>query len=414
MPNRLISPTHNPPHPYGAIMAVKCKTCEGQRAAIKRPKTGDALCRECFFQAFETEVHHTIVNNNLFKRGELVAIAASGGKDSTVLAYVMKVLNERYDYGLKLVLLSVDEGITGYRDDSLESVKRNQDQFGLPLKVVSYRDLYGWTMDAIVQQIGLKNNCTFCGVFRRQALDRGALLLKVDKIVTGHNADDIAETVLMNILRGDIARLQRCTDIVTGTEGAIPRSKPFKYTYEKEIVMYAYFKKLDYFSTECIYSPNAYRGHARTYLKDLESIRPSTIIDIIHSGDSIGVKSDVKMPVQGTCTRCGYISSQPLCKACILLEGLNRGLPRLGIGKATGSNLTEHIKKLELKETFEGEGKITEKREKLADLSESRELAERSQCKCSRTEGSCLTTHNNTTNHQPNTTDYEKRLNLDF
>lgn len=39
---------------------------------------------------------------------------------------------------------------------------------------------------------------TFCGVFRRQALDRGAVMLKVDKIVTGHNADDIAETVLMN------------------------------------------------------------------------------------------------------------------------------------------------------------------------------------------------------------------------
>lgn len=38
----------------------------------------------------------------------------------------MKLLNERYDYGLNLVLLSVDEGITGYRDDSLETVKRNK------------------------------------------------------------------------------------------------------------------------------------------------------------------------------------------------------------------------------------------------------------------------------------------------
>jgi tRNA(Ile)-lysidine synthase TilS/MesJ len=37
-----------------------------------------------------------------------------------------------------------------------------------------------------------------CGVFRRQALDRGAAQLQVDHIVTGHNADDIAETVLMN------------------------------------------------------------------------------------------------------------------------------------------------------------------------------------------------------------------------
>ncbi len=38
-------------------------------------------------------------------------------------------------------------------------------------------------------------------MFRRQALDRGAVMLKVDKIVTGHNADDIAETVLMNSMQ---------------------------------------------------------------------------------------------------------------------------------------------------------------------------------------------------------------------
>ncbi len=48
-------------------------------------------------------------------------------------------------------------------------------------------------MNRIAQILG-----TFCGVFRRQALDRGAFMLKVDKIVTGHNADDIAETVLLN------------------------------------------------------------------------------------------------------------------------------------------------------------------------------------------------------------------------
>jgi cytoplasmic tRNA 2-thiolation protein 1 len=40
--------------------------------------------------------------------------------DSTVLAHVLSLLNQRYDYGLDLYLLSIDEGITGYRDDSLE------------------------------------------------------------------------------------------------------------------------------------------------------------------------------------------------------------------------------------------------------------------------------------------------------
>lgn len=116
-------------------------------------------------------------------------------------------------------------------------------------------------------------------------------------------------------MRGDIARLGRCTLICTQGEDTIKRSKPFKYAYEKEIVMcvyqpslhqlspahvcsipyrYAYFKKLDYFSTECIYSPDAYRGHARAFLKDLEAARPSAIIDIIHSGEAFEVKDEVK------------------------------------------------------------------------------------------------------------------------
>ncbi|KAG2186208.1 hypothetical protein INT43_002646 [Umbelopsis isabellina] len=333
-------------------MVKYCAICEKDKAVLRRPKTGQQICKSCFYFVFETEIHHTIVDNKLFKRGDRIAIGASGGKDSTVLAHVLKTLNERYDYGLELYLLSVDEGITGYRDDSLETVKRNQQQYELPLKIVSYSDLYGWTMDEIVKEVGLKNNCTFCGVFRRQALDRGCVMLGIDHVVTGHNADDIAETVLMNILRGDIARLGRCTEIVTKGDTMVRRSKPFKYTYEKEIVMYAYFKKLDYFSTECIYSPNAYRGYARTFLKDLEAIRPSAIIDIIHSGEAFEIKSGVKMPTQQTCTRCGYISSNELCKACVLLEGLNRGLPRLGITRE------QRTRNDEAKETKKGVTKI--------------------------------------------------------
>ncbi len=276
----------------------------------------------------------------MFRPGMKVAIGASGGKDSTVLAYVMKLLNEQYDYGLQLFLLSIDEGITGYRDDSLDTVRVNQQEYALPLTILSYEQLFGWTMDSIVREVGRKNNCTFCGVFRRQALDKGAASLGCDVIATGHNADDVAETVLMNLLRGDAARLKRATAIITssgiGDDGScVPRCKPFKYTYEKEIVMYAYFKRLHYFSTECTYAPHSYRGFARTFLKDLESIKPSSILDIIHSAEQMTVKTDVKLPPQGVCTRCGSISSQDICKACVLLEGLNRGLPKLGVGKSS-------------------------------------------------------------------------------
>ncbi|TKA34034.1 Cytoplasmic tRNA 2-thiolation protein 1 [Salinomyces thailandicus] len=458
-----------------------CEVCNTARAQILRPKNHARICAPCFISIFESEIASTITSAQLFHPGERIAIGASGGKDSTVLASVLKTLNDRLHWNLDLVLLSVDEGITGYRDHSLEAVKRHSAQYGLPLKIVSYADLYGWSMDQVVAQIGKKGNCTYCGVFRRQALDRGAAMLGVGHVVTGHNADDASETILMNLLRGDLPRLSRSTNIVTSTpsqakrkggEGQVTftdvkRSKPLMYAYEKEIVMYAHYKKLDYFSTECIYSPEAFRGSARTLIKNLERIRPESILDIIQSGidmaklvpdaegnrkgagddqastraprpedepneggcgssnsqsagsemaemeakltqdsraEETGTETEITLPIKptphtlqphahqptpsgppnavltldpkaqnhdrhthththththpttttlplrtiqtqtnpankpappkqrlGHCTRCGYLSSQSICKACMLLEGLNKARPRTGI-----------------------------------------------------------------------------------
>ncbi|KAL2208128.1 adenine nucleotide alpha hydrolases-like protein [Sarocladium strictum] len=386
---------------------VTCVQCQQNRAVVKRPKNHHKLCKECFCSVFEDEIHHTIISSKLFSPGERVAIGASGGKDSTVLASVLKTLNERHKYELDLVLLSIDEGIKGYRDDSLETVKRNAVQYDMPLKIVGYDELYGWTMDQVVETIGKKGNCTYCGVFRRQALDRGAKVLEIKHVVTGHNADDIAETVLMNLLRGDLPRLSRSTSIITGDSSSdVRRSKPLKYAYEKEIVLYAHHKKLDYFSTECIYSPEAFRGTARSLIKNLEKVRPSAILDIVRSGEdlarltpdkmrgscgcdenegmsgcgssvgntmggamteaktegqkttaaqdletevtSVSLKEgqSVSLPLRngkqksktatsiqqmGQCVRCGYMSSQAICQACTLVEGLNKNRAEISI-----------------------------------------------------------------------------------
>jgi cytoplasmic tRNA 2-thiolation protein 1 len=302
----------------------------------------------------------------------------------------MTSLNKRYDYGLDLFLLSIDEGITGYRDDSLQTVRRNQDEYGVPLRVVSYKDIYdGWTMDKVVRETGLRSNCTYCGVFRRSALERGARLERADIVATGHNADDVAETVLMNILRGDTARLGRCVDPITGGDAAapsaaagvtaVPRCKPLMMAYEKEIVLYAMHNKLDYFSTECVYSPNAYRGFAREYIKAIEAARATSILDTIAAGraiaplyvpkrqqpvpdsataqsaapsaaassglDAAGAGSAVSgraEPVRRVkrrertvrpCDRCGLMTSQRLCQACTLLDTLeeSRSAGRAGM-----------------------------------------------------------------------------------
>ncbi|OBA27563.1 adenine nucleotide alpha hydrolases-like protein, partial [Hanseniaspora valbyensis NRRL Y-1626] len=110
-----------------------CELCHSRKAILKRPKNLMKICKECFYNVFETEIHNTITTNKLFYPGERVAVGASGGKDSTVLAYVLKKLNEDHNYGIKITLLSIDEGIVGYRDDSLATVKRNKEQYNLPL-----------------------------------------------------------------------------------------------------------------------------------------------------------------------------------------------------------------------------------------------------------------------------------------
>ncbi|AGO14228.1 AaceriAER437Cp [[Ashbya] aceris (nom. inval.)] len=369
-------PPSDPRRPAKVTAGQLCELCHARKALVKRPKNLQKVCKLCFFHVFETEIHNTIVENKLFQRGERVAVGASGGKDSTVLAYILKLLNERHDYGLEIVLLSIDEGIVGYRDDSLATVKRNQEQYGLPLKIVSYKDLYDWTMDEIVACAGLRNSCTYCGVFRRQALDRGAAMLDIHHVVTGHNADDMAETVLMNILRGDVARLEKSTAILTQSSGSpVKRSKPFKYAYQKEIVLYAHYKKLDYFSTECSYAPEAFRGTARELMKNLEAVRPSCIIDIIHSGETLRLRprpkkrapppGSVEVRADGSvsllrdegfvdgnrCERCGYLSSNRICKACMLLEGLEKNRARVQIADDTSTEgaarLTRTLEKLQ-------------------------------------------------------------------
>uniref|UniRef100_A0A5S6QWU1 Cytoplasmic tRNA 2-thiolation protein 1 n=1 Tax=Trichuris muris TaxID=70415 RepID=A0A5S6QWU1_TRIMR len=304
---------------------MKCDSCVSELAAVRRPRCGKLLCRSCFSSAFELDVHETIVGENFFKPNDVVAIGVSGGKDSAVVLHVLHRLNERFNYGIRLMMVAIDEGIHGYRDDSLESVYEQQKRYCLPLKILSYKQLFGWSMDEVVSRIGKRSNCTYCGVFRRQALERGCHVVGADKLVTGHNADDMAETVLMNLLRGDLRRLHRCTRPVSGENDGLPRCKPLYRAFQKEIVLYARFNQLDYFATDCLYAGRSYRAHLRDFVKRLELIRPIAILDIIASGQQLAtVSTSCRPPIRTSCHQCGSVSSNSLCHACALLEGLNR------------------------------------------------------------------------------------------
>ena len=162
------------------------------------------------------------------------------------------------------------------------------------------------------------------------------------------------------VLRGDLPRLARSTSIVTSTPSStstseitnVKRSKPLKYAYEKEIVLYAHHKKLDYFSTECIYSPEAFRGSARTLIKNLERIRPSSILDVVKSGEDMAklVSGTGDSACNGRCGRSDHIANE-------VAEDAAKG----GCGREEGQGGDEEMRdmerRLEASEQAQSEGR---------------------------------------------------------
>jgi len=59
------------------------------------------MCKECFFSTFEDEVHRTIVDAQLFARGDRVAVGASGGKGMSVM--ILGVIVWRLDIQIQAV-----------------------------------------------------------------------------------------------------------------------------------------------------------------------------------------------------------------------------------------------------------------------------------------------------------------------
>lgn len=306
-------------------MPKLCQYCKKSPAKLKRAKNGYKTCLPCFYHNFEEEIHHTITTESLFTPGDLIILAISGGKDSTVLVEVLTTLKARHNYPITLQLLAIDEGIKGYRDDSLITVQNNSKHYNLPLTILNYKTQFGRTMDKVVSLTSVRNSCTYCGVFRRKALNQGMVKLKGDRLYTGHNADDIAETVLMNMLRGDAFRLVHCTEAQSGGgDGGIRRCKPFKFTYEKEIVLYAHYKKLEYFSTECTYSKEAFRGPLKELMKDLMGLRTGVIEDVIRDASFFELNGVYQVPVKRSCEVCGCVSSGKICKACTFRRDLGK------------------------------------------------------------------------------------------
>ncbi len=301
---------------------MKCSLC-GRDAVYNRRYTGTFLCDRCLAKSLERRFQRTIVENKLIAPGERIAVAVSGGKDSTTCMHLLAEHCERKN--CELVAITIDEGISGYREHGLLAAKKNAGLLGIEHKVKSFKEELGATLDEIVCLAKERGTgfgaCTYCGVFRRSLLNRAARELGADKIATAHNLDDEAQAIMLNYIRSDLARLYRLGAIYPAHDGFVPRIKPFREIPEKEVALYAMVKGVDVDLSEC---PHVGGIHLkiRDFINSLEENHPNSKFMILRTFDKIKANLVQAAPAfeEKRCGKCGEPTSASICKACELLD----------------------------------------------------------------------------------------------
>ena len=301
-------------------MTQPCTRCQNNPSIYHRPYSGERLCKPCFTATIREKVRNTIARHKMLEHDSHIALGLSGGKDSIALLEILHTLQQRHPHST-LTAISIDEGVGGYRDEALRLATQAAQRLGVEHHITSFEEQFGHTMDEIAESPRELHACTFCGVLRRQALNTAARDIGADRLATAHNLDDMAQTALLNILRGDINRLAQIDPGGRDLPGFIRRIKPYAEIPEKESTLYAYLTGIPFQATPCPYAEEAMRNDARDILNRLEYKRPGTKHTVYRTALKLAPDLQTRAPLTN-CTTCGEPSPDTQCRACTLLQGL--------------------------------------------------------------------------------------------
>lgn len=304
------------------VMATKRQKCTkcSKGSVYLRVYSGEHLCRDCFKSSIIEKTRRTISKYGMMKHGDTVAVAVSGGKDSLSLLEVLSRLTSVH--GEKIVAITVDEGINEYRDEAIELSHKMVSKLGLELEEVSFRSLFGFTLDEALDMRSDQrvSACSVCGVLRRRAIDLAAEHIGADVVVTAHNLDDFLQTYFINLTNGDIGRLEFLNP---GFEAQIDiprRVKPFIEIYEEEIAFYAYLSGIPFQTLPCPYMDEGIRTEIRSFLNNLERRHPGIKYSTFNTALKLTANPLLPRRRSRRCERCGHPSSDTICSTCKTIQ----------------------------------------------------------------------------------------------
>ncbi|MDR2542681.1 MAG: tRNA 2-thiocytidine biosynthesis TtcA family protein [Treponema sp.] len=132
----------------------------------------------------------TVMQRKLIQEGDRILIAVSGGKDSSVLAWVLSAIRPALKFNYELAALHISTDFCACCKKS--ALCDRLEEWGIP-----FTDLFVPVVGRLKE--GEKMNCYWCSTQRRAELLKYAVENGFNKIALGHHLDDIIETFFMNL-----------------------------------------------------------------------------------------------------------------------------------------------------------------------------------------------------------------------
>jgi len=289
---------------------MRCTRCK-REAQINLRMYNLKLCKDCFLDFFLRRVKSTIEKFKMADLKDKILVAVSGGKDSLSLWSALDEL------GYNTQGLYIDLGIEGFSCRAEEKVKKFSQSRGLKLKIVRIRDIFGKGIKELAK-IAHRQSCRVCGMIRRYIMNQEAK--DFDCVATGHTLDDEATNLLGNILYWRQSFLARQFPVLEREDGLRKKIKPFSLTSEKEIIIYAYLRKIDFLEEKCPLSRGATSFLYKRVFDLLEERMPAIKLSFYKEFLKRRIfkkEEDVKLT---PCRICGYLTVNSICNFCKLKE----------------------------------------------------------------------------------------------